>query len=90
VNENLTIDLEAAPREIQRQMNEGHAVDELVMFGDLIGLDVHVYLVQEFDDEMIVGFKHRTSGFTWLAKFSGFDAELVEVFAKFSEFTDGN
>lgn len=89
------IDLSAAPKRIQELMDEGRALDEAIEEAALVGITIaHWWRLdrEKFgwtdqfdqslfdDDKMILEFYHKESGTRWLAKFSGYDAEEVEVF----------
>lgn len=72
------LDLSAAPKHIQKLMDEGHTIDEAIVEADHVGIHIEYHV---FDDEiLLIEFFHRPSGTRWFARFTGYDAELVEVF----------
>lgn len=89
------IDLSAAPRRVQELMDEGAQLDDILEEGFLVGITISLWWKADYkeigwseqleprhftDDQMLLEFYHRESRTRWLAKFSGYDAEEVEVF----------
>lgn len=72
------IDLSAAPKRIQELMDEGHTIDEAVVEAETAGLGIE-WWVRE-DDILVIEFHHVATGTRWMARFSGYDAERVEVY----------
>lgn len=97
------IDLSAAPKRIQELMDDGLGAEDAIAEAGLIGIEVKVWWEanlseigwsdqlgpQHFaDDRVIFEFYHRESKTRWLARFSGYDAEEVEVFGLVNSWSD--
>jgi len=91
----MMLDLNAAPKRIQELMDEGLALQDAMEEAGLVGIEIKVWWQADIkeigwaerlgpehfsDDRMMLEFYHKESGTRWLAKFSGYDAEEVEVF----------
>lgn len=89
------IDLSAAPKRIQELMDEGYTIDHILDEAGLVGITMKVWWQADTreigwadrleethfaDDRIVFEFYHKESGTRWFAKFSGYDAEEVEVF----------
>lgn len=74
------IDLSVAPKRVQELWEDGLDMDDVSADALLAGIELHVYREYDIDDTMILEFFHRESKTRWLARYSGFDAETVEVF----------
>jgi hypothetical protein len=90
-----TLDLSAAPKRIQELMDEGRNLQDAIEEATLVGISIKIWWQADIteigwsnslkaehfaDDRLILEFYHEESKTRWLAKFSGYDSEEVEVF----------
>lgn len=90
----LMIDFSIAARRVQELLDAGDDLEDVMNDAGLAG--IHLKLWREFevqpagyrDDTLIIEFYHTESRTRWLAKFSGYDAEEVEVFGPVNQWSN--